>query len=112
MCCIYCTVLYREVLAIHRHRHQARLRWALQLQDTVNTPAREGDTLVIHLDKVRQDMCDYTQQYLQRCSHATTNPVIIASTHTDKLRSLQLAIEYALLLNMPYKPVTNVQFSS
>ena len=57
-----------------------------------NLPVVEGQSLVIHL--------------------TSGPPVIVACTSTDKLNSLQLAMEYCLLLGLPYKPVANVHFNS
>ena len=40
------------------------------------------------------------------------NPVIVSCQNKEKLASLQLAVEYALLLNLPYNSVSKVNFQS
>ena len=67
--------------------------WTLDLASMHNLPVIDGPHLVIHLvdDK---------------------SPVIVTCLSSEKLTSLQLAIEYSLLLSLPYNPVANVHFNS
>ena len=67
--------------------------WTLDSASMHNLPVIDGPHLVIHLvdDK---------------------SPVMVTCLSSEKLTSLQLAIEYSLLLSLPYNPVANVHFNS
>ena len=66
--------------------------WTLESASVLNLPVIDGPHLVIHL---------------------LENPPVIVTCHCkEKLASLQLAIEYSLLLGLPYNPVANVRFNS
>merc|ERR1719483_1861272 len=78
--------------------HHLTLDYSLAMACIILVADSHIVSLIIHLDK--------------DCLSAGMNPVIISSTTPEKLRSLQLAIEYALLLNMPYRVVDNVSFTS
>jgi len=67
--------------------------WTLDSASMHNLPVIDGPNLVIHLvgDK---------------------SPVMVTCLSSEKLTSLQLAIEYSLLLSLPYNPVANVHFNS
>ena len=67
--------------------------WTLDSASMHNLPVIDGPHLVIHLvdDK---------------------SPVMVTCLSSEKLTSLQLAIEYSLLLGLPYNPVANVRFNS
>ena len=103
-----------SICRAYTNTSKTRIRWRVPVQALFNTPVLEGDTLIIHLDKVTHQytMLVNQQHVFQTCELDTRTPVIITSTNTDKLKSLQLAIEYALLLNMPYRPVDSVSFQS
>ena len=56
-----------------------------------NLPVVEGPHLVIHM--------------------VSGAPTTITCSSSEKLNSLQLAMEYSLLLSLPYKQTANVQFN-
>jgi hypothetical protein len=39
-------------------------------------------------------------------------PLLVTCSSLQRLTSLQLALEYSLLLDLPYRPAANVQFNS
>ena len=100
----------------HTATTQTRIQWTVTTSSVINLPVLEDDNLIIHCDKVAHSSKTLSlfisYLYLQSCPSIVSNPVIISSKNIEKLRSLQLAIEYALLLNMPYSTVANVHFNS
>ena len=115
-CVILVTSSHITSLLRHTATAQTRVQWTVQTSQVINLPVLERDNLIIHVDKVPDNSKTISlilfYLYLQSCSGIVSNPLIISSENTEKLRSLQLAIEYALLLNMPYSTVANVQFNS
>ena len=85
---------HRSVICALQCRTSGKVwsEWSLETSSMHNLPVIDGSQLVIHLvDKA---------------------PIMVACSSCEKLTSLQLAIEYALLLGLPYKPVANVHFNS
>ena len=72
---------------------KAWTEWTLDSASMHNLPVIDGPHLVIHLVDDKP-------------------PVMVTCLSSEKLSSLQLAIEYSLLLSLPYNPVANVHFNS
>ena len=100
----------------HKTKHgRTKVKWKVPTSSVYNLPVLEGDNLIIHLDKVFLKVWNTYANFSDNFQNSPSigmNPVIISSKNKEKLKSLQLAVEYALLLNLPYNPVANVNFKS
>ena len=85
----------RSVVCAHQCRISGKAwsEWTLDSASMHNLPIIDGPHLVIHLVDDKP-------------------PVMVTCLSSEKLTSLQLAIEYSLLLGLPYNPVANVHFNS
>ena len=115
-CVILVTSSQITSLLRHTATTQTSIQWTVTTSSVINLPVLEEDNLIIHCDKVADSSKTLSlfisYLYLQSCPSIVSNPVIISSKNIEKLRSLQLAIEYALLLSIPYSTVANVHFNS
>ena len=90
-----CLETLRTILVTDRHcvslRHNKnktnfKLDWTVPIKSIHNLPLVEQDRIIIHVAKDNQSI----------------EPLLIPCDNFEKLKSIQLALEYTLLLTMPF----------
>ena len=69
----------------NKSRSVVKTEWKIEIKSIHNLPLVENDHLVLHLYE-----------------NISNDPLIIQCDNHEKLKSIQLALEYAVLLTMPY----------
>ena len=69
----------------NKSRSVVKMGWRIKIKNIHNLPLIENDHLVVHLYE-----------------NISSEPLLIQCDNHEKLKSIQLALEYAVLLTMPY----------
>ena len=78
----------RHCLSLRHNKNKTnfKLDWTIPIKSIHNLPLVEQDRIIIHVAKDNQSI----------------EPLLILCDNFDKLKSIQLALEYTLLLTMPF----------
>ena len=70
----------------NKNKTSFKLDWSIPIKSIHNLPLVEQDRIIIHVAKENQSI----------------EPLLILCDNFEKLKSIQLALEYTLLLTMPF----------
>ena len=77
--------------------------WRFTMPALRNLPLIEHNNLIIHIDKVKKFRNLTLIKFNQQCSeYEGETPMVVQHSDPAALHSLKLALEYAVLLGLPY----------